>query len=84
MKNIMSFFDIFKESNDFDEKNIIGFLSFAMMVFTAIVDITTGILGIDFLIHEYIYNSFLIVTLGSFGISGLQHIFEKNENKQDK
>ncbi len=80
----MSFFDIFKESNDFDEKNIIGFLSFAMMVFTAIVDITTGILGIDFLIHEYIYNSFLIVTLGSFGISGLQHIFEKNENKQDK
>lgn len=80
----MSFFDIFKESNEFDEKNIIGFLSFAMMVFTAIIDITTGILGIDFLIHEYIYNSFLIVTLGSFGISGLQHVFEKNKNNQDK
>lgn len=75
----MPLLDIFKQSNEYDEKNIIGFLSFVMMVITAVIDITTGLIGINFTIHEYIYNSFLIMTLGSFGISGIQHIFEKKE-----
>lgn len=63
--------EIFKESNDYNEKTIIGFLSFAVMVATSLVDLITGILGMDFIIHEYIYNSFVIITLGSFGIAGV-------------
>ena len=63
--------DIFKDDNEFNEKTIIGFMSFAVMVLTSFVDVGTGLLGMDFEIHEYIYNSFVVVTLGSFGIAGL-------------
>jgi len=31
-KQIMAFKDIFKDDNDVNEKNVIGFLSFAVMV----------------------------------------------------
>jgi hypothetical protein len=79
---IMSFKDIFKDDNIYNEKTVIGFLSFVMMVLTSIIDIITGIIGIDFVIHEYIYNSFLIITLGSFGIAGLEK-FAPNREKQN-
>jgi hypothetical protein len=68
----MKIWDIFKDDNDFNEKTIIGFISFAIMVLTSFIDIATGIIGADFQIHEYVYNSFVIVTLGSFGIAGLE------------
>lgn len=79
---IMSFKDIFKDDNIYNEKTVIGFLSFVMMVLTSIIDIITGIIGINFVIHEYIYNSFLIITLGSFGIAGLEK-FAPNREKQN-
>jgi hypothetical protein len=78
----MSFKDIFKDDNIYNEKTVIGFLSFVMMVLTSIIDIITGIIGINFVIHEYIYNSFLIITLGSFGIAGLEK-FAPNREKQN-
>lgn len=61
------FVQIFKNDNDWNEKTIIGFMSFAVMVLVMIIDIFT-----DISINEFIYNSFLIVTLGSFGIAGLE------------
>lgn len=66
------FTQIFKDNNDYNEKTIIGFISFAMMVLTAIVDLGSGIIGHDLVITEYIYNSFVTVTLGSFGVAGLE------------
>jgi hypothetical protein len=41
---IMAFKDIFKDQNDVNEKNVIGFLSFAVMVIFATADIVTGFL----------------------------------------
>ena len=63
---------IFKDDNEWNEKAIVGGLSFLMMVVTAIVDVATGIWGIQLEVQEFIYNSFLIITLGSFSISGLE------------
>lgn len=68
----MGFFQIFKNNNDYNEKTIIGFMAFAVMVFTAMVDVVTGIWGIKLEIHEFIYNAFVTLTLGSFGIAGLE------------
>jgi hypothetical protein len=42
-------------------------------------DITTGFFGKDLVVQEFIYNSFVIVTLGSFGIDGLQKFAGKKE-----
>lgn len=78
----MAFKDIFNDDNSFNEKNIIGFLSFAVMVLTSFIDLVTGVAGIDLTIHEYIYNSFVIVTLGSFGIGGAEKIFGSKQQQE--
>jgi|TARA_B100001094_G_scaffold109649_1_gene105617 ABC-type uncharacterized transport system permease subunit len=66
------FLEIFKDSNDWNEKTIIGFLSFAVMLIVIMADVITGWVGKDLVVNEFIYNSFLLITLGSFGISGLE------------
>lgn len=66
------FYQIFKNDNEWNEKTIIGFLSFAVMVAVMIADVLTGAFGRDLPVNEFTYNSFVIVTLGSFGIAGLE------------
>jgi len=73
----MSWKEIFKDDNDYNEKSIVGFASFAMMAIFAVADIVTGWLGQDLVINEFIYNSFIVVTLGSFGIAGLEKFSKK-------
>jgi hypothetical protein len=73
----MAFFDIFKDRNEYNEKTIVGFLSFAMMSVTAIADVVTGILGNELVISDTIFNSFVIIVLGSFGIAEAGKIFGK-------
>jgi|TARA_A100000172_G_scaffold74570_1_gene56756 ABC-type uncharacterized transport system permease subunit len=73
----MSLIDIFKDNNDYNEKTIIGFLSFAVMIIVMIVDLVTGWIGKDLVVNEFIYNSFLFVTLGSFGIAGLEKFSQR-------
>ena len=68
-KKIMAFRDMFKDDNDINEKNVVGFAAFAVMVIFAIADIVTGYMGQPLHVNEFIYNSFLWITLGSFGIS---------------
>ena len=79
---IMAFKDIFKDKNDVNEKNVIGFLSFAVMVLFAVADLITGYLGKDLVVQEFIYNSFLVITLGCFGIAGVEKIFSQ-KNKEE-
>ena len=75
---------LFQDKNDINEKNIIGFISFAIMVLFAIIDLATGIIYIGYVgggeleINSTIYNSFVMVTLGCFGISA----FEKVKTKE--
>ena len=70
--NRQAFIDIFKDDNSWNEKTIIGSISFLVMIIVAIIDIATGLFGYELLVHEFIYNSFVIVTLGSFGIAGIE------------
>jgi hypothetical protein len=76
-RKIMAFKDIFKDDNDVNEKNVIGFLSFAVMVLFAAADLITGYLGKDLVVQEFIYNSFVFITLGCFGIAGLEKFAKK-------
>ena len=72
IKKVMSFGEIFKNDNSYNEKTVIGFLSFAVMVIVMVADVVSGAFGKDLVINEFTYNSFVIVTLGSFGIAGLE------------
>jgi len=49
------------------------------MTIFAIVDLVTGYFGKDLVINEFIYDSFLFITLGSFGIAELGAIFKKRK-----
>ena len=73
----MAFTDIFKNENDINEKSVVGFSAFAIMTIFALVDLATGYFGKDLVINEAIYNSFVIITLGSFSIAGLEKFAKK-------
>lgn len=68
----MSFIkDLFRDNNDINEKSVVGFISFTMMVIALVVDLVTGALGKELLINEFIFDGFMIITLGSFGIASI-------------
>jgi formate-dependent nitrite reductase membrane component NrfD len=69
--------EIFKDNNDWNEKSIIGFIAFGIMCLIMIVDLVTGWLGRDLAINEFVYDSFVWIVLGSFGISGVEKFAKK-------
>lgn len=71
----MAFKDLFKDKNDINEKSVVGFLAFAVMVIFASADLLTGYLGKDLVINEFIYDSFVWIVLGSFGIAEVGKAF---------
>jgi hypothetical protein len=80
----MAFKDIFKDKNDYNEKSIVGFASFAVMTIFAGADIVTGIIGQTLEISDTIFNSFVIITLGSFGIAEAGKIFGGNKKSEEE
>ena len=54
------------------------------MVIFAVVDIVTGVYGQELQIQDYIYNSFVIITLGSFGIAEVGKIFGKKKDNTEE
>tara|TARA_B100000900_G_scaffold257406_1_gene219394 strand:+ start:628 stop:996 length:369 start_codon:yes stop_codon:yes gene_type:complete len=71
------FMDLFLDDNDVNEKAIIGFISFGLMTVFGVCDLVTAFLGQDLLISDTIYTSFVVVTLGAFGISEAGKAFGK-------
>ena len=80
----MALKNLFNDDNNINEKNVVGFLSFSVMVIFAVVDIVTGIYGKELQIQDYIYNSFVIITLGSFGIAEVGKIFGNKKNDTEE
>jgi hypothetical protein len=80
----MAFKDIFKDKNDYNEKSIVGFGSFAVMAVFAAADIVTGIMGNQLEISDTIFNSFVIITLGSFGIAEAGKIFGGKKSEEEE
>jgi hypothetical protein len=69
--------EIFKDNNNWNEKSIIGFIAFTIMCVIMIMDLVTGYIGKDLIINEFVYDSFVLVVLGCFGISGLEKFAKK-------
>ena len=82
MKNF--FKQLFDDNNTINEKSVVGFLAFFMMVLSLIVDLVTGYMGKELLINEFIFDGFLVITLGSFGIASVDKwINNKNKKSED-
>lgn len=69
--------DLFDDDNNINEKSVVGFASFGIMVVAIAVDLVTGYMGKELLINEYIFNGFLTITLGSFGIASVDKFVNK-------
>ncbi len=82
MKNF--FKQLFDDNNTINEKSVVGFLAFFMMVLSLLVDLVTGYMGKELLINEFIFDGFLVITLGSFGIASVDKwINNKNKKSED-
>ena len=68
---------ILKDDNELNEKKVVGFIAFIVMVIFALLDLITGYVGKDLVINEFIYDSFTLVVLGCFGIAGLEKFAKK-------
>ena len=78
MKKFLS--QLFDDNNTINEKSVVGFMAFVMMTGFAIADIVTGSLGKDLVINEFIFNSFLWLVLGSFGIGSVDKWLNKGKS----
>ena len=77
----MAFIDLFKDDNDINEKSVVGFASFVIIVVFALADLITGYIGKDLVINEFIYNSFVWIVLGSFGIAEAGKVFGQKKSE---
>jgi|TARA_Y100000593_G_scaffold1055_1_gene2086 hypothetical protein len=73
----MLLMNIFKDNNDWNEKTIIGAIAFFVMCVVMAFDLSTGYWGLELTINEFVYDSFVWVTLGCFGIAGVEKFAKK-------
>ena len=48
--------NIFKDDNNWNEKSIIGFVAFLIMIMIMMADLITGWMGMDLVINEFVYD----------------------------
>jgi hypothetical protein len=78
------FWTIFDDNNSVNEKAVIGFGAFIVMIIFAIVDIITGILNRPLLVNEFIFDSFKLLTIACFGIASVDKWINKKNNIEEQ
>lgn len=76
--------ELFKDSNDINEKSVVGFGAFLMLVLTLFVDLATGLMGQELPIHEFVFDGFMVITLGSFGIASIDKFINSKKGKKSE
>jgi hypothetical protein len=74
------FKQLFDDNNTINEKSVVGFIAFFMLVIALVVDLATGAWGKELVINKFIFDGFMVIVLGSFGIASV----DKWINKKDK
>jgi len=76
------FSDLFNDNNSINEKAVIGFAAFIMMIIFAIADIITGALHKELIVNEFIYDSFKVLTIACFGIASVDKWINKTKGDE--
>ena len=74
------FRELFDDNNSINEKAVVGFIAFFMLCVALAVDLITGYFGSPLVINEFIFDGFMVIILGAFGIASV----DKWMNKKDK
>ncbi len=75
--------NLFDDSNTINEKSVVGFTAFIMMVVTLIADIVTGVMGKNMPIHEFVFDGFMVIVLGAFGIASVDKFINKRKGEKE-
>ena len=76
------FKSLFDDSNSINEKAVIGFLAFTMMVVFAVADIVTGAMKQPLVVNEFIFDSFKFLTVACFGIASVDKWINKKDDSK--
>ncbi len=82
MKNF--FKQLFDDNNTINEKAVVGFIAFLMLVIALAVDLITGYFGAPLLINKFIFDGFMVLVLGSFGIASVDKWMNKKDKKEEE
>ena len=77
------FWSMFDDNNTVNEKAVIGFCAFVMMVIFAVADIVTGAMNKPLLVNEFIFDSFKFLTVACFGIASVDKWINKRGNSAE-
>jgi hypothetical protein len=78
------FKELISDNNSLNEQAFVGIVSFFAMVFILFTDVVTGIFGNELVIKSYIFDGFMLLTLGSFGISTVGKVMSKKKDTNDE
>jgi hypothetical protein len=82
MKNF--FKQLFDDNNTINEKAVVGFIAFLCLVLALLVDLVTGYMGTALIINEFIFDGFMVIILGSFGIASVDKFMNMKNGKKSK
>jgi hypothetical protein len=82
MKNF--FKQLFDDNNTINEKAVVGFIAFLCLVLALLVDLVTGYMGNALVINEFIFDGFMIIILGSFGIASVDKWMNMKNGKKNE
>ena len=78
------FRELISDDNQINEQAFVGVVAFFAMVFILVVDVITGILSKELIIKEFIFDGFMILTLGAFGITTAGRIMSLKKKNKDE
>jgi hypothetical protein len=78
------FSNLFDDDNSINEKSVVGFIAFLMLVIALAVDLVTGAYGKPLLINKFIFDGFMVIVLGSFGIASVDKWINKKNDKEEE
>jgi len=77
------FRDLFDDNNTINEKAVVGFIAFFFLCVALIVDLVTGYVGTALVINEFIFDGFMVIILGAFGIASIDKWMNKKDNNKN-
>ena len=78
------FSQLFDDSNTINEKSVVGFIAFFFLCIAFGVDIITGYMGKEFVVNKIVFDGFMVMVLGSFGIASVDKWINKSKSNEDK
>lgn len=82
MKNFLK--ELIDDNNHINEKSFIGIIAFVCMIIALFVDLITGWMGQELVINEFIFDGFMVIVLGSFGIGSIDKFINARKGKNNE